>query len=148
MAWTAAQKQKLSEALKKAWKARRAKQAHSSVAKTAAVTVKSVDKPKAAGGKFTCTKCGRTFAMALHLGRHMSSTHAPKRRKSPQAPQVVAQARSGMTVSAPAVRRGRPPQSAAPTFGNNFTGSSMADLITLRRQIDGELADRIVRGTV
>jgi hypothetical protein len=53
-----------------------------------------------------------------------------------------------MSVTAPAVRRGRPPQPATPTFSNNFAGSGIADLIMMRRRIDGELADRIVRGAV
>ena len=29
-------------------------------------------------GKFKCSACGRTFSMAAHLGRHMSTVHAPK----------------------------------------------------------------------
>ena len=29
-------------------------------------------------GKFKCSACGRSFGMAAHLGRHMSTVHAPK----------------------------------------------------------------------
>ncbi|MHC4092112.1 MAG: HTH domain-containing protein [Planctomycetota bacterium] len=34
-----------------------------------------------AKGKFKCSKCDRTFAMAAHLARHVSTTHAAKGRK-------------------------------------------------------------------
>ena len=29
-------------------------------------------------GKFKCSACGRSFGMAAHLGRHMSTVHARK----------------------------------------------------------------------
>ncbi len=29
-------------------------------------------------GKFKCSACGRSFGRAAHLGRHMSTVHAPK----------------------------------------------------------------------
>jgi hypothetical protein len=29
-------------------------------------------------GKFRCSKCGRVFAMAAHLGRHTATIHSPK----------------------------------------------------------------------
>lgn len=37
----------------------------------------------------TCSECGRTFALALHLGRHMSATHTGKRPATPQSPMAV-----------------------------------------------------------
>jgi len=33
-------------------------------------------------GKFKCTRCDRTFAMAAHLGRHMSTLHAPRGKRT------------------------------------------------------------------
>ena len=33
-------------------------------------------------GKFNCTTCGRTFGMAAHLGRHMSTVHARAGRRT------------------------------------------------------------------
>ena len=35
---------------------------------------------------FKCPKCGRTFGMAAHLGRHMSTMHAPKGKRTAPAP--------------------------------------------------------------
>ncbi len=34
-----------------------------------------------AKGKFKCSKCDRSFSMAAHLGRHVSTMHAAKKRK-------------------------------------------------------------------
>jgi hypothetical protein len=31
--------------------------------------------PRKKAAKFTCVKCGKTFAMAMHLGRHMTTIH-------------------------------------------------------------------------
>jgi len=40
----------------------------------------------AKNGKFRCTRCGRVFAMAMHLGRHMKTVHGPKvKRTAPAA---------------------------------------------------------------
>jgi hypothetical protein len=50
-------------------------------------------------GKFRCSTCGRVFAMAMHLGRHVNAVHAAK---SKRAAQVVDQRRSataGMSTS-------------------------------------------------
>ena len=33
-------------------------------------------------GTFNCSACGRTFAMAAHLGRHMSTMHARKGKRT------------------------------------------------------------------
>jgi hypothetical protein len=35
-------------------------------------------------GAVTCAECGRTFALPLHLGRHMSVTHKTKRVRAAQ----------------------------------------------------------------
>jgi hypothetical protein len=37
--------------------------------------------PRAAGGPFTCRRCGRRFAQAMHLGRHMAASHGAKGEK-------------------------------------------------------------------
>src|SRR5438552_9565101 len=69
MAWTAEQKRKFSERMKQAWAARKAKPA-------------AAAKPHArsAGGKYRCPRCGKSFMMAAHLGRHMSAIHGQHKR--------------------------------------------------------------------
>ncbi len=37
-----------------------------------------------AKGQFKCAACGRSFSMAAHLGRHMSTMHAPKGKRKAQ----------------------------------------------------------------
>lgn len=49
-------------------------------------------------GKFKCSKCDRSFTMAAHLGRHMSTIHGPKKVKAKKA-QKRAVARKGRPVS-------------------------------------------------
>lgn len=41
--------------------------------------------PRKKTARFKCPKCGQAFAMAMHLGRHMTSTHgrAPKKSATP-----------------------------------------------------------------
>ena len=50
-----------------------------------------------------CPKCGRKFAMALHLGRHMSATHGTARTTAP-AFQAPAQFNGGAVVSIQSAR--------------------------------------------
>jgi hypothetical protein len=38
--------------------------------------------PRSKTAKLRCPKCGQTFAMAMHLGRHMKSKHARSSKKS------------------------------------------------------------------
>lgn len=38
----------------------------------------------AKSGEFRCSKCGRVFAMAAHLGRHTNTMHAPRGRQAPR----------------------------------------------------------------
>lgn len=38
-----------------------------------------------ASGAFKCAKCNRTFAMAAHLGRHMSTIHGVAKKSGPKA---------------------------------------------------------------
>ena len=43
--------------------------------------------PRKKAAKFKCEKCGKKFAMAMHLGRHMTTIHgkAPKAAKPKKA---------------------------------------------------------------
>ncbi len=47
-----------------------------------------------AKSKFTCAKCGQSFKMAMHLGRHMHTRHGQRTAK-PAARAVVAGAPKG-----------------------------------------------------
>jgi hypothetical protein len=40
---------------------------------------KSPRRPAGVTGPFACPECGRTFALPLHLGRHVSATHPMKK---------------------------------------------------------------------
>jgi hypothetical protein len=66
--------------------------------------------PRKKAATFKCEKCGKEFGMAMHLGRHMTTTHgqAPKsatRAKSRKAARVGA--RKGRRVGRPAGVVGR-----------------------------------------
>ena len=37
---------------------------------------------KGAQGTFKCSRCNRTFSMAMHLARHTSAMHGSKKRKT------------------------------------------------------------------
>lgn len=121
MAWSAAQKARLAQKMREAWAKRKANSRTNRAKGAASIAPRSASKSQAEGA-FRCQKCGRTFAMALHLGRHMT-THG--------------------------VKKSQPQQSntAAPTLAD-FTLDSTAALVALRRQIDTVLADRIVREAV
>ncbi len=38
--------------------------------------------PRKKAARFRCEKCGKTFGMAMHLGRHMATIHGQKTRKA------------------------------------------------------------------
>ncbi len=38
--------------------------------------------PRKKAGKFKCERCGKTFGMAMHLGRHMATTHGQRPKKA------------------------------------------------------------------
>ena len=38
--------------------------------------------PRKRAAKFKCGKCGKTFGMAMHLGRHMATMHGQKPKKA------------------------------------------------------------------
>jgi hypothetical protein len=44
-------------------------------------TDKDTQMPRRKAAKFKCEKCGKQFAMAMHLGRHRTTIHGQKRKK-------------------------------------------------------------------
>ena len=83
-------------------------------------------------GKFKCPVCGRTFAMAAHLGRHQSTAHAAKKRPARRA--VVKRRR---------VKRAPVgPRPALPTGASEVAaqlGTYRSQLATQRAEIDSQL---------
>ncbi len=51
-------------------------------------------------GKFTCPKCGQSFGLAMHLGRHLSAKHGQARATSTKGAR-------GARLGGQAKRRGR-----------------------------------------
>jgi hypothetical protein len=113
MAWTPAQKRRFSARMKVVWAARKAGKS-------------TVAKPKASKGPHRCARCGRSFAMAAHLGRHVTTMHgkAPTAGRPGRPPKVHA----------------RKPRNAArkPVAGVSLT---LDDLVAQRREIDRQLAE-------
>jgi hypothetical protein len=105
---------------------------HGGMAKAAPAAKKA-----ASAGKTTCDICGRTFALPLHLGRHVAATH--RKGKS-------------VKVAAPAKRAKRAARAVAPPAPAGIVGVAEAEvrtlsvdqLIALKEAVDARLAE-IVR---
>ena len=84
--------------------------------------------------QWKCDQCDRSFMMAAHLGRHKATMHGQKGAKRV----------NGKT------RRTGPGEYVAGRTGKvgDVVALPIESLIMLRRRIDQELADRVVRGTV
>jgi uncharacterized C2H2 Zn-finger protein len=107
---------------------------HGSKAKAKAKT-KSASKKVAPAGNTTCDICGRTFALPLHLGRHVAATHG--KGKAPKAAKPAKRGRrAARAVAAPARIVG-----AADAEVRTLT---VDQLIALKEAVDGRLAE-IVR---
>ncbi len=63
--------------------------------------------------KFKCPKCGRRFSMPAHLGRHMSTIHASKRRKKLVTRKATKRARKRVVRPAVRARAARRPAARA-----------------------------------
>lgn len=51
--------------------------------------------PRKKAAKFKCKKCGKTFGMAMHLGRHMVAKHGQKPKTAkPKRPKQAAKGRA------------------------------------------------------
>ena len=125
MAWTAEQKRKHADGMKKYWAARKAGKAGARLGAKASA--------KSAGGKYRCPKCGKSFGMAAHLGRHMTTIHGQLGKMASKRAQLRPALATGLAIRAPA--------------RDTSTHALPNDaLIALRRRIDQELADRVVRG--
>jgi len=92
-------------------------------------------------GKFKCPKCDRTFSMAPHLGRHMSTIHGAKKGKQSakgRMPRLASRSKRGRVVRA--VPR-QPAQTGAGLAG--AVGQLRAyqdELAAQRTQLDAQLA--------
>ena len=65
--------------------------------------------PRKRAASFKCKKCGKTFAMAMHLGRHMTTTHGQASKSAKKKAKKAARraARKGRRVGRPAGVVGR-----------------------------------------
>ena len=89
---------------------------------------KTAKKPaKKATGKIKCEKCGKTFGMPAHLGRHMSTIHGTKSKAAKKGKKS-------------ARRPGRPPAIAS-KFGLHDLG--LDDLAALIKAAKAEAENRL-----
>ena len=140
MAWTAEQRRKHADGMRKYWAYRKAGK---STSKTTSATTGA---GTSSGGKHRCPQCGKTFGMAAHLGRHMTTMHA-KAKSQPAAStrgSMSADQRKAMGRKMRAAWKRR--KVAASSGGGDYSRMSIEALIATRRQINQDLADRLVRG--
>lgn len=83
-----------------------------------------------AGNAFSCSKCGRSFGMAAHLARHMSTIHARGGKKKKAAKKTGFRGRKG--------KRGRKkmargPRSVAGVRLNDLSLDQLGNLISAAR---------------
>jgi len=92
-------------------------------------------------GSYKCSACGRTFAMAAHLGRHRNTMHAARKGKKAArkgAGKTAAGPRVGRVVSAAARRRPGPGPGTAGVVGQ--LRAYRDNLAAQRAQVDSQLA--------
>jgi hypothetical protein len=65
--------------------------------------MKETRMPRKKAAEFKCEKCGKAFSMAMHLGRHMTTTHGekPKTTKPARAKKPGKARRKGKRVGRP-----------------------------------------------
>lgn len=98
----------------------RAHWAGSQPATTAQPAVEEAAKPAAVG--VACPVCGRTFKMALHLGRHMKSAHP-----------------AGRMVRIAKVAPRKPGRPAKVASGQDLSSLSVEQLLAVRSEVDSLL---------
>ncbi len=86
--------------------------------------------------RFTCSKCGKTFGMAMHLGRHMATIHGKSPAKSARGPKPP---KGAARTARPAGR----PAGAAGRFGlRNMSLEQLIDVIAAaREEANGRIAE-------
>jgi hypothetical protein len=80
----------------------------------------------AKGGAFTCKFCGRSFGLAMHLGRHISFAHATGRKARKAGRPAAKRAATPVTASAAEI---------------DVRSLAVDQLIALKQQIDSRLAE-------
>ena len=86
---------------------------------------KAAKKRKVTRGKLKCSRCGKTFSMAMHLGRHMSAIHGMRKKK--KGAMKVRRGRKGR-------RPGRPAGVASRLGLQEMTSAELSQLITAAKQ--------------
>lgn len=77
--------------------------------------------------KFNCPKCDRSFSMAAHLGRHVTTMHATKRKTKMASKNKTSGKKKG-------ARRMGPPTSIERKFGvRNMSLDQLGNLISAAR---------------
>ncbi len=72
---------------------------------------------------FKCSKCGRSFSMAAHLARHLSSTHAsPKKKAAAKKKRKAKRAKKAKRVKKVKARRLGRPKGVAARLGLRHMG--------------------------
>ena len=94
--------------------------------------VKKTGAPK---GKFVCARCGREFAMAMHLARHQTATHGAGRKKRVVAKKKVGRPRRKAKKAVRKVPRKRRARSPV-----NISKLSVDQLLALKAAVQARLA--------
>ena len=96
--------------------------------------VKAAARKATPAGETTCSICGRTFALPLHLGRHVAATHGKAKAAKP----AKRAKRAVRAVAVPA------PAEALASISAEVRSLSIDQLIGLKSAVDARLAE-IVR---
>ena len=91
--------------------------------------------PRKKAASFTCNQCGKKFAMAMHLGRHMTTIHGQSSKTAKRTKGTKVAARKSAPV-------GRPPAIVGGLGLRDLTLDRLADVITSARE---EVARRIAQ---
>lgn len=82
--------------------------------------------------KFKCSKCGRSFSMAAHLARHVTTLHASPRARAAKA--AKAKARKSKTIKGRVAKRvGRPTGRTSRLGLRDMTLEQLQDVISAAR---------------
>ncbi len=91
------------------------------MAKKKATGTKAAKKRKSRKGSYKCSKCGETFSMPMHLGRHMNAIHR-KGMKKKAATKKMRRGRKGR-------RPGRPVGTASRLGLQDMSSEELSQLI-------------------
>lgn len=89
--------------------------------------------------KFKCSKCERSFSMAAHLARHVSTLHASPKARIAKAAKAAAKKRraskSGTQKRGPAKRMGRPTGLISRLGLRNMTLEQLGDVMNATKEM-------------